>query len=144
MVMTSAELATLTNGTLVHSCVISSRQQARDEDDNPAFDAYGAPILTEYAPRPGRVACFARQRPGSGDIQEPGRELVAAGWQVRLPRGTALTTDDRIGDVRDGDGSATVIVAGPLAVDEVIVRAGHLLAVSLTTTLSGPETVEDA
>lgn len=140
MVMTSADLGTLTATTLVHSCLIGKRQQERDGDDAPAFDAYEQPIVGEYVPAVTRTPCFARYRPGSDEVQEPGRAFVPAHWQVRLPRGTVVTTDDEITDVKDEAGTA--IVAGPLGVDEVIPRAGHVLAVSYSVGLSGPASVE--
>lgn len=142
MVMPAATVATLTDTTLVHSCQIARRSLALGDDDAQAFDAYGEAETTAYAPVLPRVACFARQRPGQGDIAEPGRALVAAGWQVRLPKGTAVSTDDQISAVEDAAGVS--IVDGPLTVTEVICRAGHVLAITGMASLAGPVAVEEA
>jgi len=138
--MPAATVARLTAANLPHTCTIETRAQSAPSGV-PAFDDYGEATLTTYAPGATGVLCFCRRRTGPGETDEPGRALVAESWQVRLPRGQAIGPDDLIGDVRDAAGG--VIVAGPLAISDLLIRAGHVLAICQAATLAGPTTVED-
>lgn len=139
--MAATTVGALTATTLVHTCTISARQQARDDADAPAYDPYGEAVPTTYAAAASGVPCFARQRAGAGDVEEPGRSLVGQSWQVRLARGTAIGADDTIADVRDSAGVS--IVDGPLTVTDLHHRAGHILALCQAAALAGPTTTEE-
>jgi hypothetical protein len=138
--MSPGLVAALTADTaLIHSCLIGTRAQEVDEDDDdaPLFDAYEEPIMGDYAPTLSppttatgeRVACFAWQPQPSGNDGEVSTEdsaYVAHRWHFLFPVGTtALVEDAALADVRDEDGA--VIVAGPLGIREVVPRRGHLL-----------------
>lgn len=140
MVMAATTVGALTATTLVHTCTISMRQQA-SASGAPAFDPYGEAVPTTYEVAATGVPCFARQRGGAGDVEEPGRALVGQSWQVRLARGTAIGADDTIADVRDSAGVS--IVDGPLTVTDLQYRAGHILALCQAAALAGPTTVEE-
>lgn len=148
--MRPALLGALTATNLVHSCLIGTRAQEVDEDDDaPVFDAYEEPVMGDYAPTLAppttaadrRVACFAWQPKGRGEVEEPGRAYVAHRWHFLFLAGTELAEDDAIADVRDEDGA--VIVPGPLNVAEVGTRRGHLLAIADVVASGQGEVVEE-
>ena len=144
--MTSARIAALTDRTLIHTCAISTRAQSAPSGV-PAFDDYGEAVADTYGPPTTGVPCFARRQTGPGEVDEPGRRLVAAGWQVRLGRDQAIGPDDQIADVRERPteegGEGALIVAGPLSITDLIPRAGHVLAVCQAAALAGPTEVEE-
>lgn len=149
--MRPALLGALTATNLIHTCLVGTRAQEVDEDDGdaPIFDAYEEPVMGDYAPTlsppttaaEARVACFAWQPKGRGEVEEPGRAYVANRWHLLLPTGTALVADDAIADVRDEDGA--VLVAGPLNVAEVGARRGHVLAIADVVASGQGEVVEE-
>lgn len=137
--MTSATIATLTATTLTHTCTVTTRVQAAPSG-TPLFDDYGEAVADTYVTGATGVPCFARRRTGPGAVDEPGRSLVAAGWQVRFAVDEAIGPDDQIADVRDEAGA--LLVAGPLTISDLIPRAGHVLAICQAATLAGPLGVE--
>lgn len=138
--MADATLTGLTATTLVHTCAISTRVQSAPSGVA-EFDAYGEAVADTYTEGATGVPCFCRRRAGAGEVDEPGRSLVAASWQVRFRADRAITPDDQIADVRDAAGG--LIVAGPLSITELLPRAGHVLAICQGATLAGPTEVEE-
>jgi hypothetical protein len=139
--MPAALVARITAANLPHTCTVSARMQARDEDDAPDFDGHGVAETTAYAVAATGVPCSARQRPAQGEVAEPGRSLVAIVWGVRFAADAPIDADSQLSAIVDEAGAA--VVAGPLTVAEVLVRRGHLLAVCDAAGLAGPLVVED-
>lgn len=139
MVMPSATVASLTEATLVHTCTVTRRAQSAPSGVA-AFDDYGEATLDSYATSATGVACFARRRAGAGEADEPGRALVAESWQVRFAADADVGVDDQLEDIAD-DAGAT-LAAGPLAITDLLIRAGHRLAVAQAAGLAGPTEVE--
>lgn len=138
--MAATTVGAFTAITLVHTCTIETRQQS-GTSGAPDYDAYGEAVPTTYAAAASGVPCFARQRAGAGEVEEPGRSLVGQSWQVRLARGTAIGNDDVLSAIRDSAGVS--IVDGPLVVRDVLYRSGHILVLAEASMLAGPVSVEE-
>jgi hypothetical protein len=140
MVMTSATIAGLTASTLTHTCTVTTRVQSAPSGA-PEYDDYQEAVADTYTTSATGVPCFARRRTGTGEVDEPGRSLVTSGWQVRFAKGLSIGPDDQIADVRDEAGA--LLVAGPLGITDLMLRAGHKLAVCTAATLAGPLEIEE-
>lgn len=127
--MTSATVATLTNGYLPHTCTIVELVDGLDASGDPEYDPYEAAVTT-YAPSPSgsniaEVPCFCWRPAGLGEAAVPGRATDAHDWYLLVPAGTVVGEADRIQDVHDE--ADVTIVAGPLDIREVAPRRGHIL-----------------
>jgi hypothetical protein len=114
--MTSARVATLTNRFLRHTCTLSA------PGAETGHDAYEEPITGDPVSTTG-VACWCYQPPAQGEVVEPGRALVAHTWRVNVGPDAGATEAMQVANVRDEAGA--LIVAGPLAITEIVRHRGH-------------------
>lgn len=125
MVMTSAQIASLTVPYLPHICTLLA------PGADSGFDDYEEPIAGTPTEVTG-VACWAYQPKIEGEQIAPGRALVAHDWHVLVGTTVVAVESWQITDVRDEDD--VVIVAGPLPVTEVIRHRGHKTLVCAQST----------
>ena len=126
--MTAERVAARTARRLTHTCTLIAPGAPTGQ-----YDAYEEPIVGPDVATTG-VACWAYQPPAQGEVAEPGRALVAHTWRVSVGPDAGATEAMRVAEVRDlptrDDAGAIVapgrlIVAGPLAITEVVRHRGH-------------------
>jgi hypothetical protein len=126
--MTSERVAARTARRLAHTCTLIAPGAPTG-----VFDAYEEPIVGPDTETTG-VACWCYQPPAQGEVVEPGRALVAHTWRVNVGPDAGATEAMRVAEVREQptrDDEGTIVapgrllVAGPLAIMEIIRHRGH-------------------
>lgn len=116
---------------LIHTCTLLAWGAET------GHDPYGDGVGGADTATPG-VPCYCYQEPARGEVLAPGLAAVGHAWRVLLGPDVAVTEALRVADVREAptrdEGGAIVapgrpVVAGPLAIDEVLRHREHTILV---------------